>query len=83
MFMKLIFFFQLYEEDGLPNFICDICFEKLNNAVEFKKQLETINEVLKQYVNNLRTPKKNGLKPGNDTKPEILNKCNSMCHGLF
>ncbi|KAJ8917149.1 hypothetical protein NQ315_012641 [Exocentrus adspersus] len=43
---------KMFKEDGLPKFICNACFEKLNSAVEYKKQAETAHEVLKKYLND-------------------------------
>ncbi|KAJ8945810.1 hypothetical protein NQ314_009032 [Rhamnusium bicolor] len=44
---------NLCQGNGLSNFICNFCVEKLKNALEFKNQVEASDKILTEYNNKL------------------------------
>lgn len=42
--------FQINNDDGLPNLICEDCIHQISKTIAFKQQIETADATLKHYV---------------------------------
>lgn len=42
--------FQIYPDDGLPQYLCTICVAKLNSAYEFRNEIQITDEQLREKI---------------------------------
>lgn len=57
MHTKATLSFQIYENDGLPDRICEECLSMLNNIVSFKTRCQENDRILRESVLNIKREK--------------------------